>query len=470
MTEETKLTKQFFDIVSGGHHGKVLGTFSKTFKKVEVECSQGHQFKISLLELNKGKWCDKCGEVMDIYKFLSDEMGIQYEKDIELGGFIYTAFLEEDGNDIIIDYDGPDVNRKHVIEKSSYAVDQGLKLIRINHNLLTNIENAEKYLTAALEDKDEIIIIPEDGYDWFDLDITTNVSDSPTIAPTTAVVAPSLPPSKIVPIIPKVERDSENVHTILTDWRIEKIGPKSFIKWNPSPHTEEYKGVAIGYSRVSTNLQREGISLLSQEDYIITRAKVKNLYVKAIYTDEGISGKDIKNRPAMCKLLAKMEHGGIQRHESLISYQLSRLGRETKDLIDIRDTIIGRGGMVLLSEVELEIGKHDAYTLYEVLASVSTRERKAIAERVLSNMQFLRTTSRDKKKPAFGWKNVGKGMALVVDEEEMQIVEEIRTMRAQKMSDPAIASQLNSMGYKNRKAKKFYDSRINSIRKIHNIP
>src|SRR5581483_8655419 len=97
------------------------------------------------------------------------------------------------------------------------------------------------------------------------------------------------------------------------------------------PKQVEEKRIAKGYIRVSTTMQREdGISLETQTQRIQEYCAYKKLDLVKVYQDAGISGKNITGRPGMQELLSD-----IQKGDSIIVCDLSRLARNTKDALTI---------------------------------------------------------------------------------------------------------------------------------------
>jgi DNA invertase Pin-like site-specific DNA recombinase len=441
--------------------GKIIGNYENPFKNLEFQCSNLHSFQLNYANLKKGKWCELCSLINEdlIYTIL-DKMEIEYvkqavlvrdaehPKNFNINDYTFFAKIELDDNLILIDFDNDNVFtdtelQKQINKKVSYCFHNNHKIIRVDNKLLLDENKLTSYINDSLGSDDMVIFSNIEKYDWIELEDdlkeqTLEVENKPQYTP----------------------------NTNLKDWRVKPLSPYSFILFNPNEEPKDAK-VCVGYTRVSSALQRTNNSLPSQQEYILERANALGFYVRRIYTDEGYSAKSISGRPAMLALLSPDD--GIQRHENLISFQISRLGRETKDLLDIRDHVLAKGGGVYLSEVDVHVNKSDAFFLYDVMAGISTKERKTISERVFANLQYLRSADKAIHKPKWGYRSVGKGLPLQVNEKEMKVVEEIKKYRGLKMSDHAIAAQLNSMEYKCRKAKAFYHSRVNTIRQQYNI-
>jgi site-specific DNA recombinase len=90
------------------------------------------------------------------------------------------------------------------------------------------------------------------------------------------------------------------------------------------------------YVRVSTEEQaQEGFSIRAQEQKLADYARIKDWPIYKIYIDEGISGKDIKGRPAVKELIDDVKAGNVK---NVLVFKIDRLTRSTADLIYLIDT------------------------------------------------------------------------------------------------------------------------------------
>ena len=85
------------------------------------------------------------------------------------------------------------------------------------------------------------------------------------------------------------------------------------------------------YLRVSTEEQaQEGFSIRGQEQKLKEFANIKDWTIYKIYADEGISGKNITERPAMNELIADIKAGKVK---NVLVFKIDRLTRSTADLL-----------------------------------------------------------------------------------------------------------------------------------------
>lgn len=85
------------------------------------------------------------------------------------------------------------------------------------------------------------------------------------------------------------------------------------------------------YVRVSTEEQaKEGFSIRAQEQKLKDYARIKEWAIHKIYIDEGISGKNITDRPQINQLIKDIKKGLVK---NVLIFKIDRLTRNTSDLI-----------------------------------------------------------------------------------------------------------------------------------------
>jgi site-specific DNA recombinase len=207
--------------------------------------------------------------------------------------------------------------------------------------------------------------------------------------------------------------------------------------------------VAI-YTRVSTEEQaKEGFSLEAQKDYLINYCKMNSLEVTAIYSDEGLSGKD-KNRPQLQKLLRE---SATNKFDMVLVWKQSRISRSLFDLLSIvqeleRNNVKFRG-LDSNFDTTTPFGRFGLH----MMGAASELERGQIVENVHLGMNQRAKEGKYNGGVVFGYKNVAK--ELVVDEEEAKIIEQIFAWYLDGIGPVMIRDRLNNMGIKTKKGNEF---------------
>ena len=89
------------------------------------------------------------------------------------------------------------------------------------------------------------------------------------------------------------------------------------------------------YARVSTEEQaQDGFSIRAQQQKLKEYANIKDWSVYDIYLDEGISGKNITERPAISRMIADIKAGHVK---NVLVFKIDRLTRSTADLVYLID-------------------------------------------------------------------------------------------------------------------------------------
>jgi len=129
------------------------------------------------------------------------------------------------------------------------------------------------------------------------------------------------------------------------------------------------------YSRVSTDRQ-------TTENQILQLTK---LYPNAILVEEVGSG--VKERPKLHDLLDKLKEG-----DELVVYAIDRLGRSMMDLVNLFETISGKG-VVLISTREGILDKRNPMSnfVFSIMGALAQMERDILKERIHAGLERARS-------------------------------------------------------------------------------
>ncbi|MGB0696442.1 MAG: recombinase family protein [Rhodospirillaceae bacterium] len=138
---------------------------------------------------------------------------------------------------------------------------------------------------------------------------------------------------------------------------------------------------AVIYCRVSSAAQvAKGHGMASQETRCREFAERNGYEVAATFRDEAVSG-GIFDRPGMQDMLAFLRKNRKRGGTVVIIDDISRLARDIKAHLDLRDAISGAGGR--LESPSIEFGEDsDSLLVENLLASVSQHQRQKNAEQV----------------------------------------------------------------------------------------
>jgi len=139
-----------------------------------------------------------------------------------------------------------------------------------------------------------------------------------------------------------------------------------------------------GYGRVSTKKQAiEGTSLEFQKKRVYYLCKTHGWSFSKFYSDSGISGKKIKNRPGLIELLKDAENG---KFDTVAFTNLDRLGRNTRDLLNVIELITKDYKLDFVCIDIPSLNTKDAYGKFalQIFSAMSELESSQILERTTS--------------------------------------------------------------------------------------
>ena len=134
------------------------------------------------------------------------------------------------------------------------------------------------------------------------------------------------------------------------------------------------------YVRVSTDEQaREGYSIRAQEEKLRAYAMLKDWDIYSVYSDEGISGKDIDGRPAIKQLITDITSGKVK---NVLVYKIDRLTRSTKNLIELVELFNNHHCAFNSLQESIDTGSATGRMFLKIIGIFAEFERENLAERV----------------------------------------------------------------------------------------
>lgn len=160
------------------------------------------------------------------------------------------------------------------------------------------------------------------------------------------------------------------------------------------------KNYVFGYARVSIEAQ----NLDRQLDAL------KNYGVDIIY-NEKITGTK-KNRPELTKLLDRITEG-----DTVVVESLSRLGRSTKDLIELTEIFQSKGVNLVSLKEAIDTNSSTGKLLFTLMSAIAQFERDVIADRTREGLKSARARGRTGGRPRAYPEQVKKAVKLYKTEQ-----------------------------------------------------
>lgn len=133
----------------------------------------------------------------------------------------------------------------------------------------------------------------------------------------------------------------------------------------------------IGYVRISTKEQNT-----ARQDVIM-----EELGVEKVYTDK-MSGKDT-NRPGLEGMMDFVREG-----DTVIVESFSRFARNTRDLLDLTDTLNAKGVQFISKKENIDTSTATGRLLFMVCSAISEFEREIILERQAEGIAIAKAEGR----------------------------------------------------------------------------
>ncbi len=194
------------------------------------------------------------------------------------------------------------------------------------------------------------------------------------------------------------------------------------------------------YSRVSTEEQIHGYGLDVQRERCRAMATVKGWTVVGEYADEGLSGtKSQADRPQLAALLQACDAGDV---DAVIVLALDRLGRKTRLVLELVDTLTARGVTLVSCKESLDTSTPQGQFVLTMFAALAQLERDTIVERTTAgrNQRGNQDGEKGGRLP-YGYIRTPTGVQ--VEEQAAAVVRRIFAARAGGATLREIAHQLN---------------------------
>ena len=133
------------------------------------------------------------------------------------------------------------------------------------------------------------------------------------------------------------------------------------------------------YCRVSTKDQNCDRQITELKEI----AKNHNYHIIDEYIDTGFSG-SMKNRPELDRM---MKDAFSKKFEMVMTLELSRMGRSTKNLLEIVEKLKEKDINLFIANQQIDTSTPSGSMFFTIASAFATYERDLIRERVISGLQ-----------------------------------------------------------------------------------
>jgi len=241
----------------------------------------------------------------------------------------------------------------------------------------------------------------------------------------------------------------------MRNFLLDKVTDRSRLRYEHAEREEFIMKRGIGYTRISVD-DDSSISLDYQDATVRESAERHRVNLLRIETDNGISGKTIKNRPAVQRVLQAVDAKEV---DCVIVYRSDRMSRDGLESLQIEALMRSRGVEYLsVTEGCLTNNSVDDEFLGFIRAGLNQRERKVIALRTKAALQRKIQKGEPLGRARYGWK-YDEGRLVEVPEEQRALAR-MRDLQSQGFSTREIVKALSNEGYRTRKGTTFTQTQV----------
>ena len=205
---------------------------------------------------------------------------------------------------------------------------------------------------------------------------------------------------------------------------------------------------AIGYVRVSTEDQaKEGVSLDNQKTKIEAYCQLKDLELREIIEDAGISAKNLR-RPGVQKVLKLARRKEI---DAVVVYKLDRIFRSTIDALETTKAFDKWGVSFHSIQETLDTRSAMGRFFFTLTAALAEMERRLIGERTKAALAHKK--SRNEKTGGdipYGYDLTPTGI-LIKNDAEQRVIRIIRRLHGEGFSLRGICAELEREGHRTKR-------------------
>lgn len=199
----------------------------------------------------------------------------------------------------------------------------------------------------------------------------------------------------------------------------------------------------VGYVRASKDEQTA--TLLTQKAKIEAYCAYHELELVEVYIDHGVTGTiPVADRPEGAKMLQAMRARGKHKIQGVVTVKLDRMFRNAADCLRNVEEWEQKGLALHIIDLRVDTSTAPGKFFLTVMAGVAEMERNLIAERTATVLQGKKSRGEAYSRDCLGYDR--QGDQLVANQNELDLIDRIKAMRAGGLSYKRIADQLNAEG------------------------
>ena len=214
---------------------------------------------------------------------------------------------------------------------------------------------------------------------------------------------------------------------------------------------------SIGYIRVSTDKQTEGVSLKNQQARIKKYTEFKDMELVDILEDVESGGKN-KAREGFVHLLDQLERHDIG---AIIVYSLERLSRDMLTLLALERLLDEYNVELHTVDGQIDTSTPNGFMNFAMNSFMGEMERRQIKYRTKRALQYKKQKGEVVGSVPYGFKR--NGIGLVECANEQKVIAYANRLYLKGHSIAHICRELADNGYKTRTGKDFYAQQVKRL-------
>jgi len=208
------------------------------------------------------------------------------------------------------------------------------------------------------------------------------------------------------------------------------------------------KNKIIGYIRTSTDRQNNSVKL--QTHQITDYCEKNNLFLNELIVDEGLSGKDIKNRVGYHRIMEMVEKKEV---DTLIVLSLSRWGRNLKQCYESVEVMIQTDTKFISLKENFDLSSPIGRFQMNLFNGLYQMEREIISDRVSDILMDKKMSGKVYGVTPYGFDRDGD--FLLPNTKEKKVLKKIHSFRDKGTSYQKISDFLNRNKHNKKNGKKW---------------
>jgi len=225
---------------------------------------------------------------------------------------------------------------------------------------------------------------------------------------------------------------------------------------------EIVKAIVAIYIRVSTEEQaREGFSINAQKEKLRQYAFARGWDIYDFYIDDGISGKNLKDRPEAQRMIQDVRS---KRVNNVLVYKIDRLTRSVKNLMELIE-LFDETNCAFNSLMEsIDTSSATGRMFIKIVGIFAEFERENLAERVsFGYEQKTREGNYTNTNGVYGYDYDKDNGDIILNEDEVEIIKKIYELYLQGNSYTRIAKWLREAAIPTKRGGRWSESQVKSI-------